>query len=155
MEKPICHDMFLDVKINMHRTMSTDEQVDSLVRDIIYAKKLGCKLIRCIGITPAETMRRAVPYAEKFGVVIALELHSPWNFESEGIKQYLEVMCKVDSPYLKIIPDCGIFFKRFPRVMSEKALRQGAQKKCVDYIVDLYDNHDALGVHFNRFALNS
>lgn len=148
--KPICHDMFLDIQINKKRNMSIEEQVDSLVKDIIYAHKLGCKIIRCVGITPAETLRRAVPYAEQFGVVLAFELHSPWNFESDCIKEILDVIYQVNSPYLGLLPDCGIFCRKFPRILAEKFLRMGAQEKCVRYLTDLYNNNESFGFRINR-----
>jgi sugar phosphate isomerase/epimerase len=142
---PVCHDMFLDIRINNLRTMSIDEEVDYLVRDIIYARKLKCRLIRCIAITPPQVMEKALPYAEKFGVKLALEVHSPWNFESDPVQRYLEVMNRMNSPYLGLCPDCGIFFKKFPRVVAERALRNGAQEKCVRYICECFDKHLDLG----------
>jgi hypothetical protein len=39
------------------------------------------------------------------------------------------------------MPDMGTFVRRFPRVVSERALRDGAKPELVDYIVKTYDDH--------------
>jgi hypothetical protein len=39
------------------------------------------------------------------------------------------------------MPDMGVYVRRFPRVVSERALRDGADPRLVDYIVKTYDDH--------------
>ena len=39
------------------------------------------------------------------------------------------------------MPDMGTFVERFPRVVSERALRDGAKPELVDLIVKTYDDH--------------
>ena len=39
------------------------------------------------------------------------------------------------------MPDMGTYVKRFPRVVSERALRDGARPRVVDLIVSTYDDH--------------
>jgi hypothetical protein len=48
-------------------------------------------------------------------------------------------MYRTGSPALGLMPDMGTFVKRFPRVASERALRDGADPQLVDYIVKTYD----------------
>ena len=38
------------------------------------------------------------------------------------------------------MPDMGTFVQRFPRVVSERAVRDGANPELVDYIVKTYDD---------------
>ncbi|MFD0663281.1 hypothetical protein [Thermocatellispora tengchongensis] len=50
-------------------------------------------------------------------------------------------MHRTGSPALGLMPDTGTFVRRFPRVVSDRALRDGARPDLVDYIVKTYDDH--------------
>lgn len=139
---PTCHDMFLDTKKFKGRLMTEDEMLESVIRDLKHANRLGCTVIRCIVNTPPEIMAKAAPYAEKFNVRMGLEIHAPFNFDHEWIQRHLETYAKVRSPYLGIIPDMGIFEKRFPRVRSNRYIRRGAHPHIVQYISEVYARHD-------------
>ena len=41
-------------------------------------------------------------------------------------------MHRTGSPALGLMPDMGTFVERFPRVVSERALRDGAKPELVD-----------------------
>ncbi len=139
---PTCHDMFLDTKKYKGRLLNDDEMLESVVRDLKHANRLGCTVMRCIVNTPPEIMAKAAPYAEKYNVRMGLEIHAPFNFEHEWIQRHLETYQKVGSPFLGIIPDMGIFEKRFPRVRSERYIRRGAHPHIVQFICDAYAQHD-------------
>lgn len=138
---PVCHDMFLDTKLYKHRLLTEQEMVDSVTIDIQHASRLGCKVIRMIVNTPPSVMEKCAPIAEQYGVKLCLEIHSPFGFDHEWIVQHLEVMQKTGSPYLGIIPDMGIFVKRYPRVMSERYVRKGAQEHVVRYMCEAYEHN--------------
>jgi sugar phosphate isomerase/epimerase len=139
---PTCHDMFLDIKKYKHRLMTDDEMLESVVRDIKHASRLGCTVIRVIANTPAHIVEKAAPYAEKFNVRLGLEIHAPLNFEHERIQRYFEMVHRVGSPYLGIIPDMGIIERRFPRVRSSHYVRQGAHPHIIQYISEVYARHE-------------
>ena len=139
---PTCHDMFLDTKKFKERLMTDEEMLASVIRDLKHANRLGCTVIRCIVNTPPEIMAKAAPYAEQYNVRMGLEIHAPFNFEHEWIQRHLETYAKVGSPYLGIIPDMGIFEKRFPRVRSDRYIRRGAHPHIVQYISEVYARHD-------------
>ncbi len=151
---PVCHDMFLDIRINGKREMSLEEQTDSLIRDIIYARKLGMQMIRVIANTPVPVMEKAAPYAEKFNVKLGLEVHSPWNFESDHVQQLLEVIHRIDNGYLGFIPDCGLFFKRFPRIVIENARLKGIDEKFINYMVNLFETGQLKGMKNSQDIMN-
>ena len=144
--KPVCHDQFLDIKINQKRQMSIDEMSDSVIRDIIYARKLGAEVVRLIAITPVPVIEKVAPYAEKFGVKLGLEVHSPWNLESDHVQKLLEVIHKVNNGYVGILPDCGIFFKKFPRILAENARSRGIDEKYIEYMKKIYETGDLAGL---------
>jgi sugar phosphate isomerase/epimerase len=136
-----CHDMFLDVKKYKGRLFTEDEMLESVIRDLKHANRLGCTVMRCIVTTPPAIMAKAAPYAEKYKVRMGLEIHAPFNFDHPWIQQHLEIYEKMKSPFLGIIPDMGIFEKRFPRVRSDRYIRRGAHPHIVQYISDAYAAH--------------
>jgi sugar phosphate isomerase/epimerase len=110
-------------------------------RDVDIAVRLGARIIRAIINTPPEVMEAAAPYAEEKGVRLLLEVHAPFHYEHPWIVEHLEVMHRTGSPALGLMPDMGTFVERFPRVVSERAVRDGADPTLVDYIVKTYDDH--------------
>ncbi len=138
---PTCHDMFLDTKKYKGRLLTEDEMLESVVRDLKHANRLGCTVMRCIVTTPPEIMVKAAPFAEEYNVRMGIEIHAPFNFDHEWILRHLDAFEKANSAYLGIIPDMGIFEKRFPRVRSDRYVRQGAHPHIVQYIRDAYAEH--------------
>jgi sugar phosphate isomerase/epimerase len=138
---PVATDLFLDTKRFPDRWLTLEEQVASFHRDIDIAVRLGAKVVRAIINTPPEVMEGAAPYAEEQGVRLLLEVHAPFHYEHPWILEHLEVMHRTGSPALGLMPDMGTFVRRFPRVVSERAVRDGADPRLVDYIVKTYDDH--------------
>jgi sugar phosphate isomerase/epimerase len=149
---PVCHDMFLDTKRYKHRLLSFEESVDAVVRDIRFAARLGCTIMRMIVITPPEVMAASLRYAERYNVKLLLEVHSPWHFRHDWIQRHLEVMHRANSPYLGLMPDLGIFVRRFPRIIAARFLRDGATPALVEQIVGTYDTKGDLAGLPSRVA---
>ena len=141
---PTCHDMFLDTKKFKGRLMTEAEMLASVIRDLKHANRLGCTVMRCIVTTPPEIMAKAAPYAEQYNVRMGLEIHAPFNFDHEWIRRHLDTYAQVGSPYLGILPDMGIFEKRYPRVRSDRYIRRGAHPHIIQYISDAYAQHQRL-----------
>ncbi len=138
---PVATDLFLDTKRYPDRWLTLEEQIASFHRDIDIAVRLGATVVRAIINTPPEVMEGAAPYAEAKGVRLLLEVHAPFHYEHPWILQHLEVMHRTGSPALGLMPDMGTFVERFPRVVSERALRDGAKPELIDLIVQTYDDH--------------
>ncbi|WP_459983133.1 sugar phosphate isomerase/epimerase family protein [Nocardioides sp. AN3] len=134
-------DLFLDTLRYRDRWLTHEEQLASFRADIDLAVRLGARVIRAIINTPPEVMRDAAPYAREAGVRLLLEVHAPFHYEHPWILEHLEVMHAEGGVALGLMPDMGTFVARFPRVVSERALRDGARPELVDYIVKLYDDH--------------
>lgn len=143
---PTAHDMFLDTKLYKHRLLTEEEMLASVRRDIDHAARLGCSVIRMIVITPPEVMEKSAAYAAERNVKLGLELHAPWDWDHEWIQRHLEVARRVDPKHLGIVLDMGVYAKRFPRVVADRAVRDGAHREIVDHIVAVYDSHDDLGM---------
>lgn len=136
---PVAHDMFIDYKRYKHRLLTEEEQRASLLRDIQFANKLGCKIIRIIANTTPELMEWGAPYAEEYDVKLAIEIHSPYHIHSSWMTRHWEVMEKTGSKYLGWLPDMGIFTKKFPRVQAENFIRKGADPKVAKLVSELYE----------------
>lgn len=138
---PTATNSYLDTRLYRYRWLNLEEQVASIRQDIDVAVRLGMPIVKATINTSPEVMGGAAPYAEEKGVRLLLEVHAPFHYGHPWIEQHLEVMHRTGSPALGLMPDMGTYVKRFPRVVSERALRDGADPKIVDYIVKLYDDH--------------
>jgi sugar phosphate isomerase/epimerase len=141
---PTCLDMFLDWNKFKGRVMTDDEKADSLLTDIKAANKLGCTVIRVIARTEPKTLERLADEAEKYNVRLGVEIHSPLHFDIEYIQNLLAMYERVKSPYLGFVPDMGIFVKRFPRVISERWVRDGMKPEIADFVTHVYDSKTGL-----------
>lgn len=139
---PTCHDAFLDTKKYKDRLLTLDEQVAEVTRDIKHAERLGAKVIRMLVICSPELMERCAPIAADHGIWLGVEVHSPWHIDHEWIQRHFEVAYRVGTDKLGLIPDMGIFVVRFPRIICERSLRNGAHEHLVRMIVERYDRHE-------------
>jgi sugar phosphate isomerase/epimerase len=139
---PVCHDLFLDWNKHNGRVMTSDEQVQSLVRDLDFAKRLGCTVVRGIHTEDLDVLGRAAAYGEKIGVKLGLEIHAPFHVDHPLTQRLWEYMERLDSPFLGFIPDMGIFVKRLPRVVTDRWIRNGARRDVVDHIIEVHQTHD-------------
>jgi sugar phosphate isomerase/epimerase len=141
---PTCLDMFLDWNKFKGRSMTFEEKVESVRKDIHFANRLGCKVIRVITHTEPEVLERLAPEAEKYDVKLGVEIHSPFHFDHEYEQRLVAMYQKVQSPYLGFVPDMGIFVKRFPRVISDRWIRDGMKTEIAQFITQSYDRHEGL-----------
>jgi sugar phosphate isomerase/epimerase len=135
---PVCMDMFLDWNKFKGRVMTEEERVESIALDIVNAQKLGCGVIRVIHDVEPAILERLAPEAEKRGVKLALEIHSPSYYDSDLEQRLIAMFQKVQSPYLCFTLDLGVFVKRLPRVVSDRFLRDGMKKELAEYVVEAY-----------------
>jgi sugar phosphate isomerase/epimerase len=138
---PTATNSFVDTKRYPDRWLTLEEQVASVRRDIDIAVRLGFRIVKATINFAPELMEALAPYAEEQGVRLLLEVHAPFHYEHPWILEHLDVMDRTGSPALGFMPDMGTFVERFPRVVSERALRDGAKPELVDLIVKTYDDH--------------
>lgn len=136
----VATDLFLDTKRYPGRVMTLDEMTASVRKDLDIAKRMGARNVRAIINTPPEVMEACASYAEKLGLKLLLEVHAPFHYEHPWVIRHLEVMHRLQSPALGFMPDMGTFVERFPRVMSDRALRDGARPHFVELAVETYNS---------------
>ncbi|GAA2897795.1 sugar phosphate isomerase/epimerase family protein [Streptomyces mexicanus] len=138
---PTATNAFLDTKLHPGRMLTLDEQTARVRREIDIAVALGAPIVKATVNFPPEVMAAVAPYAADRGVRVLLEVHAPFHYEHPWIQEHLAVMHRAGPDVLGLMPDMGIHVRRFPRVVSERALRDGADPRLVDYIVRTYDDH--------------
>lgn len=138
--EPIAYDAFLDNKLFPNRVLRLEENVDMMVRDLKLANKLGFKVLRTLVSTPLEVVKASLPFAEEYGVKIALEVHAPFTFGTPWFEERMEYIIKSGTKWFGIMPDLGIFVKRMAPVMEQRYIRDGATPEIIKFVSDNYAN---------------
>ncbi len=142
---PVAHDMFLDINRYSGRLMTEDEMVELAIRDIVFANRLGCTVIRVLHLTPPSILARVAPYAEKYNVKQALEVHAPHQLDDVWMQKHVTMMREVGSPYLGFTVDMGIFTKHMPRIFLSYWLANGMRPHIAGFITKAYNSHESIG----------
>lgn len=137
---PTAHDMFLEVRRHKGRLLDQQEMIDFVNRDIDHAARLGASLVRTTSATPADVVEACLPHAAAKGVRLSLEIHSPRDFDHEQTQKHFEVYQRYGPEWLGFVLDLGIYVRRFPRVVAERFVRDGATQEIVDYVVQSYNS---------------
>lgn len=135
----VCHDMFLDTKKYKHRMLTEQECIDSIVRDLRHASRIGARVMRVLVFVDPEIIAKCIPHAEKYDVKMAVEVHAPYSLDHPWMLRYMEVIQREKTEHMGFLPDMGIYIKRLPRVICDKALRDGATESIVDYVCEAYE----------------
>ena len=136
---PTCHDAFLDTRLHQDRLLTEQESIDSMVRDLEHARKLGCSLIRVLVSVPPDLVEKCIPHAERLDVRMGIEVHAPLHFDHPWIMRHAESMARSKSRHVGFIPDMGIFTNRIPRVSRDRMVRDGATGRIADFICQAYE----------------
>jgi sugar phosphate isomerase/epimerase len=134
----VCNDIFINTCLYKNRTLTMKESTDLLIKEIKLAHRLGFPMIRLVSNTPAEIIEPSLPYAKKYNVVLTLEIHAGMSFDDPLTQAYLNVMKKLNSPYLGLTVDTGIFCKRHPRVSTNYFRFLGANEEVIQYIDNIF-----------------
>lgn len=134
----VCNDIFINTCLYKNRTLTTRESTDLLIREIKLAHRLGFKMVRLVSNTPATIIEPALPYAVQYNVVLTLEIHAGMSFDAPLTQAFLNVMRKLNSPYVGLTVDAGIFCRRHPRVASDYFRYLGTHDEVIEYIDGIF-----------------
>ncbi|HCW54225.1 MAG TPA: sugar phosphate isomerase [Clostridium sp.] len=137
--KPVISDVFLNTNLYKNRTLTHRECVDLLIKEIKQADKLGIRLIRFVSMVPYWVLEPLLPYCEKYNVTVALEVHAGMAFDIPETREFIDEMKRLNSPYVGLVIDTGIFCRRFPRVVKRYELNNGASQEMFDYVDKLFE----------------
>ncbi|WNS44000.1 TIM barrel protein [Paenibacillus sp. MMS20-IR301] len=139
--KPVCNDIYINTVLYNNRKLTTKENLELLKKELRLAHKLGITLVRLVSLTPTDIIEAALPLAEELNVVMALEVHGGMAFHNPETKKFTDLMFKLNSPYVGLVVDTGIFCRKHPRVSTQFFLNQGLNPAVAEYI----DNEFAKG----------
>lgn len=147
--RPVIADVFLNTNLYDNRELTKKECVDLLIDEIKLAHRLGMKMIRLVSMTPAFVLEPLLPYCEKYDVKMGLEIHAGLSFDKQKTKDYIAEMKRLNSPYVGLVIDSGIFCSRIPRVMVNYCKSLGTSQPPIDYVNRLFaegkDGRDVYG----------
>jgi sugar phosphate isomerase/epimerase len=125
---PTCYDCWVDSRLYKGRTLTVQESLDILLRDMKLANRLGFKIMRPkLGVVTddlvpdpvwREMIERALPYAEELDVKIAPEIHSPTPLKSKTVDDYMDLIAKTGTKHFGMLIDSGIFKTREGRKLA-------------------------------------
>lgn len=137
--EPVIADVFLNTNLYKNRTLTRKECVDLLIDEIKQANKLGIHMIRLVSMVPCWVIEPLLPYCEQYDVVIAIEIHAGMAFDVPETMAFIEECRRVNSPYVGIVVDTGIFCRRLPRVVRAYEGAMGTSEGIFDYIDGLFE----------------
>ena len=116
---PTCYSSWLDTRLRKDRALTIDEATAILVRDLELAHRLGFTIVRpklgvvSLDLIPdpiwRETVTRALPKAEEYGIRIAPEIHAPTPLKSKIVDDYLDLVRETGTEHFGLLIDTGIF----------------------------------------------
>jgi hypothetical protein len=139
--RPTAYGGYQDPRRVAGRVLSDDENAEYLRLQVRGAKKLGFPILRLQlwpSLLTGSGRSNILSYAEKLGVKIGHEIHAPQSFSNPDIKELFEAVHKINSPYLGIVPDCGIFSRACARPYLDKFAKMGVPTNIRDCIVELW-----------------
>jgi len=116
---PVEYGHWVESRMFRDRDYTTDEALAMLIHDIKLASFMGFTCMRTkLGVcdetlTPVpnwrEFIKRALPYAEKYNVVMLPEIHLPTKLKSKMIDDYVEFIDKEQTKHFGLNIDFGVF----------------------------------------------
>ena len=143
---PVCDDVFLNTNLYKNRTLTHRECIDLLIDEIKLAHKLGFHLIRLVSMVPWWVQEPLLPYCEKYDVAIAVEVHAAMAFDVQATNDFIKEMKRLNSKYIGLVIDTGIFCRRMPRVVRNYETSIGTSPEVFDYMDSLF----AQGTDFHQ-----
>jgi hypothetical protein len=147
--KPACFSTWVDSLLRKDRSLTVEESLDFLLRDLKLANRLGFKVMRpklgsvtddgMVAPEALQAMEKALPHAEELDVRIAPEVHSPTAIKSKTVDAYMEIVTKTNTKHFGLVWDMSIFTKRPPRAFM-KMMLPGAEihENVADYVEKAY-----------------
>jgi len=135
---PTSYGTYADPFMLKDRDLNEDELVDYMVPQLQSAAQLGFKIAR-MQYFSYPVIERLLPWAEKLDLKMGYELHVPLMIKSEKTRVLLDQIERIDSPYLGLIPDTGIFARSIPQFRLEATRQAGVSEELLARAVELWN----------------
>jgi sugar phosphate isomerase/epimerase len=111
--KTTAHDFFVDKTMFKGRELTLREGARIIENHVKFASAIGCPIIRIGGTFNPELFRLAAPVCGDYGVKLGVEIHSgASSWVLPVIQDLINLIRRINSPYLGIIPDMSMFQTR-------------------------------------------
>lgn len=131
---PVIADVFLNTNLYNNRSLTPKECVELLKQEVVMTSRLGIKLIRLVSMVPAFVLEPLLPTLEKYQVTVALEIHAGMAFDIPQTQEFIAEMKRLDSPYIGLVIDTGIFCRKLPRVVARYNISIGGTSEIYDFV---------------------
>lgn len=148
---PVIADVFLNSNLYKNRSLTKKECIDLLIQEIKMAHKMGIHLIRLVSMVPYWVQEPLLPYCEEYDVAIAIEIHAGMAFDVKATNDFIQEMKRLNSPYIGVVVDTGIFCRRMPRVVRNYEISVGTSPEVFDYMDSLFEQ----GTDFHQVLLKT
>jgi Xylose isomerase-like TIM barrel len=140
--EPACYTQFVDTMRTRSRYHTVEQGVQTMLRDIRLAKRLGIPRIRGLMGTPVPVLEALLPHLDDHGVWVGVELHAPLKLKSPLMDRLLKIADK--SSMFGFVPDFGIFQNKPNPYLRDRLIRQGrVTKETALYVDDAWLNRVA------------
>ena len=120
---PVEYGHWIDSHVLGGRELTTEESVEMLCRDLRLAHRLGFTVMRTKmpvindALEPVENWREiikgALPLAEKLGLKMCPEIHTPSNLKGRMIRDYVEFIEETGTKNFGLNIDFSVFRNKF------------------------------------------
>ncbi len=120
---PVEYGHWIDSHVLCGRALTTQESVEMLCRDLRLAHRLGFTVLRTKmpvindALEPVENWREiikgALPLAEKLGLVMCPEIHTPSNLNGKMVSDYVEFIKETGTKHFGLNIDFSVFRSKF------------------------------------------
>ena len=149
---PSCLGANCDVGRRRDRLMNTDEILDYLQRQLVTAQKLGFPVMRIQAFVGPKVFEKLVPLAEKAGVHVACELHSPLSINNPEVVALRECYDRVGSPNIGFIPDFSCTMNKVPEGYWNSLRLIGASEILIETAKDIWKTNKSNPEKFAALA---
>ena len=102
---------------------------------------MGIRMLRLVSMVPYWVLEPLLPYCEQYDVAVAVEVHAGMAFDEPATLAFIEEMKRLDSKYIGLVIDTGIFCRRFPRVVRQYEESVGSSPVMFDFIESTFDDN--------------
>ena len=129
---PSCLAANCDVGRRRDRLMTDDEILDYVGRQIVSAKKLGFPVVRIQAFIGPKVFEKIASIAEKAGVHVAGELHSPLSVDHPEVVALRECFDRVGSAFIGFVPDFSCTMTKPPNSYWDDLRSAGASEGLIE-----------------------
>lgn len=137
--QPSCLGANVDVGRQRGRLMDEDEIVAYMEPQLEAAARLGFPVVRMQFGASTSVIERLLPTAERLGVCMGMEIHSPHTVHHPVMTSLRELYDRVESPAVGFIPDFGASVERHPPMLFDAFERAGVPTEASEAMVDAWN----------------